>query len=190
MCYKHVSAATTTPIFVCPLGELVELNEDTLDSVFDVAGDVGPPIALIGDTPVNVNRGVIVITSLLEEPSFRLMEVCITVSGVREVRITYVLRNNVTVTYPVSSASLISEPITQHVVSAINPAYFNANCKHPSGLQVTVEGDDARVRFIPNDELGIGSVVEVRIQLIRRPRNRPMASELCMKICLEPGELN
>ena len=57
-------------------------------------------------------------------------------------------------------------------------------------LQVDVEGDDARVRFIPNDELGIGSVVEVRIQVIRRPRNRPLVSELCMKICLEPGNHN
>ena len=106
MCYKHVfplSAATTTPIFVCPLGELVELNEDSLDTVFDVTGEVGPPGDLIGDTPVNVNRGVIVITSLLEEPSFRLMEVCITVSGVREVRITYVLRSGISVTYSVSS---------------------------------------------------------------------------------------
>ena len=88
---------------MCPLGELVELNEDTLDSVFDVTGDVASPQDLIGDVPVPASRGVIVITSLLEEPSFRLMEVCITVSGVREVRITYVLRSGISVTYSVSS---------------------------------------------------------------------------------------
>ena len=105
---------------MCPFGELVELNEDTLDSIFDVAGDVGLPEELIGDVPVPASRGVIVITSLLEEPSFRLMEVCITVSGVREVRITYVLRSGISVTYSVSEAlSLIGKSLNPAINSSL-----------------------------------------------------------------------
>lgn len=93
---------TTTAELVCPYGDLVELNDETLGPVFNLDTSPVNPSNLLDDSPINVpNKFEITITLSLDNPIFRLMKLCLTVKGVSKIIVTLVKADSSIVVQPV-----------------------------------------------------------------------------------------